>query len=114
MPRPRCCRTVGSMPASEYFKPRGIPLSDLEEIVLTIDEFEAVKLADYEQLYQEDAANRMKISRQTFGRIIDAAHQKLADALIHGKALKIEGGQYVLNKKPCKHRRNQSCCKANQ
>ena len=107
MPRPKCCRTVGSMPASEYFKPRGIPLTDLEEIILSVDEFEAVKLADYEQLYQEDAANRMNISRQTFGRIIDAAHQKLADALMHGKALKIEGGQYMLKKKHCPRRHNQ-------
>ncbi len=113
MPRPKCCRTVGSMPASEYFKPRGIPLIDLDEIVLTVDEFEAVNLADYEQLYQEDAAKQMHISRQTFGRIVDAAHNKIADALIHGKALKIEGGSYVLQKNHCPKHGKRSCCKSN-
>jgi uncharacterized protein len=98
MSRPKCCRMVGSLPTAEYFKPRGIPLTDLEEVVLTVDEYEALKLADYEQLYQERAAERMEVSRQTFGRIILSAHYKLADALIHGKALKIEGGKYTIKK----------------
>jgi uncharacterized protein len=93
MTRPKCCRKIGCGPDATYFKPRGIPVSSLEEVHLTLDEFEAVKLADYEGLYQEQAAARMTISRQTFGRIIDAAHKKIADALIHGKALKIEGGE---------------------
>jgi len=57
-----------------------------------VDELEAVRLADFEGLYQEDAAERMKVSRQTFGNIIISAHKKIADALIHGKVLKIEGG----------------------
>lgn len=60
---------------------------------MTLDEFEAIKLADFEGLYQEQAAVKMDISRQTFGRIIDSAHRKIADVLIHGKALKIEGGE---------------------
>jgi len=93
MARPRNCRRVSSMPESNYFKPRGIPLSMLEEVILTVDEFEAVRLADLEGLYQEQAAEKMKVSRQTFGRIIDSAHRKVAEALVKGKALKIEGGE---------------------
>jgi uncharacterized protein len=93
MVRPLNCRKIGCLPESNYFKPRGIPLSDLEEVVLTMDEFEAIRLADLEMLYQEKAAARMKISRQTFGRIVDSAHRKVAEALIEGKALKIEGGK---------------------
>ncbi len=97
MPRPKCYRHVCGKPDKNYFKPRGIPASDLEEIVLNLDEFEAIRLADYEQLYQEEAAAGMNISRQTFGRIIDAAHKKIADVLINGKALKIEGGEVTIN-----------------
>jgi predicted DNA-binding protein (UPF0251 family) len=81
------------MPGSNYFKPRGIPLSSLEEVVLSVDEFEAIRLADLEGLYQEQAAERMKVSRQTFGRIIESAHRKVAEVLVTGKALKIEGGE---------------------
>jgi uncharacterized protein len=94
--RPRNCRRVGSMPQSDYFKPRGIPLSMLEEVVLTVDEFEAVRLADLESLYQEQAAEKMNVSRQTFGRIIESAHKKVAEALVTGKALKIEGGEFEM------------------
>jgi predicted DNA-binding protein (UPF0251 family) len=84
------------MPESNYFKPRGIPLSVLEEVVLTVDEFEAIRLADLEGLYQEKAAEKMSVSRQTFGRIIDSAHKKVAEALVKGKALKIEGGEFEM------------------
>ena len=102
MPRPKCCRNVCGVPDKNYFKPRGIPSSELEEVVLSLDEYEAIRLADYEQLYQEEAAARMNISRQTFGRIIEAAHKKIADVLINGKALKIEGGEVAFDeKKPC-------------
>jgi predicted DNA-binding protein (UPF0251 family) len=93
MTRPKCCRTIRCGPDATYFKPRGIPTSMLEEVHLTLDEFEAIKLADFEALYQEQAAGKMNVSRQTFGRIIDSAHRKIADVLIHGKALKIEGGE---------------------
>jgi predicted DNA-binding protein (UPF0251 family) len=75
-----------------YFKPRGIPLRALEEVNLTIDEFEAIRLADLEGMYQEEAAKKMKISRQTFGNIIDSAHNKIADSLVNAKALRIKGG----------------------
>jgi predicted DNA-binding protein (UPF0251 family) len=93
MTRPKCCRKIRCGPDATYYKPKGIPVSSLEEVHLTLDEFEAIKFADFEGLYQEQAANRMNISRQTFGRIIESAHKKIADVLIHGKALKIEGGE---------------------
>jgi len=94
------------MPDVNYYKPRGIPSSQLEEVVLTLDEYEAIKLADYGGLYQEEAAGNMDISRQTFGRIIESAHRKIADAIINGKALKIEGGEVEISsmkKLKCKY-----------
>ncbi|MFA5159469.1 MAG: DUF134 domain-containing protein [Candidatus Omnitrophota bacterium] len=95
MPRPFKCRRVCGTPGADYFKPRGIPLSDLQEIDLTLDEFEAIRLADLEGLYQEDAAKKMAISRQTFGNIIASAHKKVADAIVNGKALKIAGSKDI-------------------
>lgn len=92
MPRPCKCRWVCEDPKNDYFKPRGIPVSYLDEVILTIDEFEAIRLADLKELYQEDAARKMNVSRQTFGNIIMSAHKKVADAIINAKALKIEGG----------------------
>jgi len=64
----------------------------LEEVKITLDELESVRLADYDGLYQEDAAKKMNVSRQTFGNIVNSAHKKIADALLNAKALKIEGG----------------------
>jgi predicted DNA-binding protein (UPF0251 family) len=95
MSRPFKCRHIGCEPGSTYFKPRGIPLAELKEVVLTVDEFEALRLSDLKGLYQEDAAKKMKISRQTFGNIICSARGKIADAIINGKAIKIEGGAYT-------------------
>jgi predicted DNA-binding protein (UPF0251 family) len=92
MPRPRHCRRVWQLPQANYYKPRGIPLSVLEEVTLTVDEFEAIRLADLEGLYQADAAEKMNISRQTLGRVLESAHKKIADALVNGKALLIKGG----------------------
>jgi uncharacterized protein len=92
MPRPCRCRRIRCSPDTNYFKPRGIPLDMLEEVNLTLDELESVRLADWEGLYQEDAAKKMDISRQTFGNIIERAHKKIADVLLNSKALKIEGG----------------------
>ncbi|MGD0276074.1 MAG: DUF134 domain-containing protein [Syntrophales bacterium] len=92
MVRPKNCRRIHFIPGSNYFKPRGIALHMLEEIILTVDEFEAIRLSDLEGLYQEQAAKNMGISRQTFGRIIESAHKKVAESLVQGKALKIEGG----------------------
>ena len=93
MPRPICCRRVSGEPPSKFFKPRGIPLSLLETVTMTVDEFEAVRLADLEGLYQEDAAKEMGVSRQTFGRIVESAHRRIAEALVNGRALEIEGGE---------------------
>jgi predicted DNA-binding protein (UPF0251 family) len=92
MPRPRQCRRVAQMPHASYYKPRGVPLRVLECVELTVDELEAVRLADLEGMYQEEAAAKMNVSRQTFGRIVETAHKKIADALVHGKALSIRGG----------------------
>ena len=92
MPRPFCCRRICGEPASAVFKPAGIPLREIDQVVMTLDEFEAIRLADLAQMYQEKAAKQMGISRPTFSRIIDSAHRKLADALVHGKALLIDGG----------------------
>jgi len=92
MSRPQCCRRVAGRPIASVFHPAGIPVRGLDEIVLTLDEFEAIRLADLEGLYQEQAAERMIVSRPTFGRILAAAHRKVAEALADGKTLKIEGG----------------------
>ncbi|MEO0114765.1 MAG: DUF134 domain-containing protein [candidate division WOR-3 bacterium] len=109
MARPPFCRRIGFLPNVSYFKPRGIPCSLLEEVILTKDELEAVRLADLEGLYQEVAAERMGISRPTFGRIIESAHRKIAEALVKGKALRIEGGNVVVDQSYCptpmQHRR---------
>ena len=95
MPRPRkpCC--VACHPGAEYFKPRGIPLRLLDEVVLPLDGFEALRLADFEGLSQEEGAERMGVSRATFGRIVEAARRVVADALLHGKALRVEGGEVI-------------------
>jgi predicted DNA-binding protein (UPF0251 family) len=92
MPRPVKCRRIFYSPDFYIFKPAGIPARTLEEVVLSLDEFEAIRLNDLEGLYQEESARLMKVSRQTFGNIIISAHKKLADALVHGKMLRIEGG----------------------
>ena len=97
MPRPRHFRRVGHLPLANFYKPRGIPLSVLQHITLTVDELEATRLADLQGLYQEQAAQKMNISRQTFGRILESAHKKIADALVNGKALSIEGGHIKLH-----------------
>jgi predicted DNA-binding protein (UPF0251 family) len=83
-----------------YYKPRGVPLRALEQVALTVDELEAIRLADLEGLYQEEAARRMNVSRQTFGRVLDAAHAKVAEALVNGKALSIEGGPVEVSPPP--------------
>jgi len=96
MPRPRCCRRVAGSPPCTLYKPAGIPASALEAVTVTVDEFEAMRLADLLGMYQEDAARRMNVSRQTFGRIIESARKKVAQALVEAKALKIEGGDFQM------------------
>lgn len=103
MPRPCKCRRIHSNPQVDYFKPCGVPILQLEEVILTVDEFEAVRLADLQELYQEDAAKKMNISRQTFGNIIQSAHSKIADAIVNVKALKIDGGNIkMMQKQVCR------------
>lgn len=97
MVRPRKNRTVSISPDVSYFKPRGIPLRNLQEVRLTIDELEAIRLSDSLGLSQEDAGRQMEVSRATFGRIIQNARKLVADALVNGKAIRIEGGTYRLS-----------------
>ena len=94
MPRPRLCRRVYFNPSVTYFKPRGVRLRDLNESILTIDELESVRLKDLEGLEQETAAKKMNISQPTFHRLILSARRKISDALINGKAIKFEGGDF--------------------
>lgn len=92
MARPVCPRKVDGEPRSCHFKPAGVPVTEIEEQRLTLDEFEALRLCDLEGLYLEDAAGRMEISRPTLSRILDSARKKVADSLVNGKSLRIEGG----------------------
>lgn len=92
MGRPPCSRRVAGKPAAALFAPAGLTTRDLAEVVMTLDEFEAVRLADLEELYQAQAAEQMRVSRPTFSRIIASARRKIAEALVCGKALRIEGG----------------------
>jgi predicted DNA-binding protein (UPF0251 family) len=92
--RPQKDRIVTCDPAISYFKPRGVPLRQLEEVRLTIDQMEALRLADLDDLSQEEAGLKMGVSRATFGRIIQRARKVVAEALIHGKAILLEGGNY--------------------
>lgn len=94
--RPRIKRTIGFYPEITYFKPAGIPLRELSEVVLTLDEVEAIRLAELEDLDQETAAKKMQISRITFQRILHRAHKKIADSLIYGKAIRMEGGDIIM------------------
>lgn len=94
--RPKIKRTIGFLPEITYFKPAGIPLRNLPEVILTMDEIEAIRLAELEDLDQEEAAKKMKISRITFMRILHSAHKKIAESLIYGKAIRMKGGDYTM------------------
>jgi len=96
MGRRPLCRRVSNIPLITYFKPAGIPLRELEEICLSVEELEAVRLKDQEDLEQEQCAEKMNVSRPTFVRILDSARKKIADALIQGKAIRIEGGNFEM------------------
>lgn len=90
MVRPRKPRFIRNNPEVYYFKPQGIPLRQLEEIVIFADEFEAIRLHDQQDLPQIQAAEKMQISQPTFARILSRAHQKIAQAIINGYAIRIE------------------------
>jgi len=93
-------RIVNGHPVTDVFKPAGIPQRELEEVLLTLDELESLRLADLEGQYQEEAAKHMGISRQTFGNIVESARRKVADVLVNGKSLRIEGGYVDLSNLP--------------
>ncbi len=97
MPRGKRWRHVSKEPSVQVFKPAGIPANILEEILITVDEFEAVRLADYEGMSQRDASTVMKVSQPTFNRILSSARSKIARALVQGCVLRIEGGKYLLS-----------------
>ena len=89
-------RRVDSIPDVTYFKPIGIPLVQLQEVRLSVEEAEAIRLKDLEELEQDECAQRMNISRPTFARVLGSARQKMADALINGKAIRIAGGSFEM------------------
>jgi Predicted DNA-binding proteins len=108
------CRRVEFVPKITAFKPNGIPLSQLEEVVLKLEELEAIRLKDQLMLEQEECAERMGVSRPTFQRILMESRAKIAAALIEGKAIRFEGGNYCLGQDQCRkngdfHKRSNDC-----
>jgi len=96
MPRPLRLRRVRFRPGITYFKPAGARLAGLEETNLTMDELEAIRLKDLEDLDQIEAAKKMNISQPTFNRLLDSARKKVAKALVKGQAIRISGGAYEM------------------
>ena len=94
MPRPRKHRRLGRAPQPAIYKPIGARLETLECVTLLHEELESLRLADLEGSYQEQAAQEMGISRSTFQRIVTEARRKVAQALVDGTALRIEGGTF--------------------
>lgn len=96
MPRRTCPRRISFLPDVTYFKPAGVIMAALEEVALGHDEVEAIRLKHLEKLDQEAAARQMGVSQPTFHRLLSSAHEKLAEAVIKGKALRIEGGNVTV------------------
>lgn len=90
MPRPKVARILTFKPQITFFKPKGVASKDLQIVMLEPDEVEAIKLCDVDGLQQKQAATQMGISQPTFSRILHHAHQKVAEVLIFGKALKLK------------------------
>ena len=103
MPRPKKPRFVSGYPTLTAFVPQGVPVSG--EILLSVEEMEAIRLSDFEGLDQLTAANLMEVSRQTYGRILTQARRTISEALVTGKALRIEGGDYEFRGKKSRRRR---------
>ena len=91
MPRPRKCRRLSLNTPARFYKPKGVPMRQIDVINLTEEELEAISLADYQGLDQESAAKKMKISRSTFSRIVNRARGLVAEALVKGAALQVDG-----------------------
>jgi len=89
MARPRLCRRIRFNPNVTYFKPQGVPMRMLEVVELTVEEMEAYRLRHINSLYQAQAAKKMATSQSTYQRILYSGYEKIADALINGKAIKI-------------------------
>lgn len=96
MVRPRRCRLVRGEPTHTFFKPAGIPTRSLEYSILTVEEYEAIRLKDSEGIEQKEAAKKMGLSQPTFQRLLTEARRKIAQAIVKGKAIKIEGGSYKI------------------
>jgi len=96
IPRKKLHRRVHREPPVSVFKPAGIPARDLDEILITVDEFEAIRLADFEGMSQREASVTMRISQPTFNRVLSSARSKIAKGLVQGDVLRIEGGRYLL------------------
>lgn len=90
MPRPRIRRRIRGRPNSSYFKPVGIRLIDLEESILKMDEFEAIRLIDYLEIGQIEACKKMNISQPTLSRLLQSARKKISQAIVKGQAIKID------------------------
>ena len=98
MVRPNKCKMVFAEPDVTYYKPRAVPLMELQEVELKVEEFEAIRLADLEGHEQKRVAKEMGVSQPTLHRLLVFAHKKIADALANGKAIKIYGGSYSIKK----------------
>lgn len=96
MPRPRIRRRIRFMPDVTYFKPAGVPMANLNETILTIDEYEAIRLVDLEEVSQSKAGKKMKISQPTLSRLLKSARKKISGAIINGNAIRIQGGNYKM------------------
>jgi len=96
--RPVLDKIVNTIPLFVYYKPHGVSLEKLDELILTLEEIETLNLKDRQDLDQKDAARKMGISRSTFQRILKSARKKVITAIIEGKALKFEGGNYIPDK----------------
>ncbi|HHT67248.1 MAG TPA: DUF134 domain-containing protein [Erysipelotrichaceae bacterium] len=96
MPRPRKWRNICRLPRCDRFGPHGFPVDDNNAVIMTVDEYEAIRLIDLERLTQEECAKQMNVSRTTVQGIYDDARKKLADSLVNGKMLLIRGGKYRL------------------
>jgi len=98
MPRPCIRRRVRGRPNSSYFKPAGIRMIELEETILTMPEFEAIRLVDLNEVPQEQAGKQMQVSQSTLSRILKSGRKKIADAIVNGKAIKIQESNFKMVK----------------
>lgn len=96
MPRPRICRRIMKRPRCNHFKPVGVQLKSLGEVILTVEEYEVIRLIDLNEMEQSDAGRKMKISQPTLSRLLNSARKKIAEALIRSKAIRIKGGNFEM------------------